>query len=250
MSSLIGRGEPQSVAVEREHLPSRFLVTCDHAHNRIPKRLGTLGLSSRDLQRHIALDIGARGVAQSLSTHLDATAVYQNYSRLVVDCNRPLDRPQLIPEKSEATEIPGNRGLSAADRRARVAAIFDPYHDRITRLLDDKALSGCNPILVAVHSFTPVYHGESRPWQIGILYRNDPRLAKAILAELREDRTLCVGDNQPYRIDQDDYGIPVHGEARGIRHVLLEIRQDLITDSAGQAFWAERLAGAIAAAVS
>lgn len=236
---LLGAHEPAPVTVARPDGPSPVFLTCDHASNRIPERLGTLGLDAAERERHIAWDIGAAGVAQHLSAMLDATLVLQNYSRLVIDCNRPHDDESLIPRVSEATQIPGNCGLDEYARAQRRDEIFQPYHDAIGRLLDTRRERPT--VLVAIHSFTPVYLEQTRPWHIGVLYGGDPRVANHLLEHFGAHDTIAVGDNEPYRIDNKDFSIPVHGEARGIPHVLVEIRQDLIAQPAGQRVWAEQL---------
>jgi len=243
VNPLLGARDPLPVAVEREHGQSAFFLTCDHAGNRIPESLGNLGLDAAALQRHIAWDIGAAGVSRHLARQLDATLVSQNYSRLVVDCNRPRDHEQLIPRSSEATAIPGNQMLDDAAREQRVDAIFRPYHATISTLLDQRAQRRRATAFIAIHSFTPVYLGADRPWHIGILYGRDRRLAVPILEQLAADGGLCVGDNEPYRIDDKDQGIPVHGERRGLPCVAFEIRQDLIASDKDQQVWASRLAG-------
>lgn len=241
MSSLFEEHEPHPVSVERVHGQSPFFLTCDHASNRIPESLGTLGLEAADLRRHIAWDIGAAEVSRHLSEQLDATLVLQNYSRLVVDCNRPKESDQLIPLQSEQIAIPGNQTLSENVREQRHSEIFVPYHDAITELLDRRVQRGPT-VFVAIHSFTPVYLDDERPWHIGILYNDDRRMASPLLEQLGAEDALCVGENEPYRVDHNDYGIPVHGEERGIPHVLIEIRQDLIASKRGQQEWASRLA--------
>jgi len=237
------------VTVERTHGQSAFFLTCDHAANRIPESLGTLGLDTGELRRHIAWDIGAAAVSRHLADQLDATLVVQNYSRLVIDCNRPRDSDQLIPLHSETTGVPGNQALSDVARHERFEAIFRPYHDTISGLLDRRDRQLRPTVFVAVHSFTPVYKGDERPWHIGVLYDNDRRMAAPMLAQLETDDELCVGDNEPYRIDHNDFGIPVHGEGRGLPHVLVEIRQDLIASESGQEAWAVRLAGSLVKAL-
>ena len=240
---LLTPAEPPAVSVERPEGSSEFVLACDHASQLLPQSLGTLGLSQSELSSHIAWDIGAAGVAQLLSERLDATLVLQNYSRLVIDCNRPLDAEDSIPDRSEWGQIEGNQQLDESAIAARTAEIFAPYHAQLTAILDQRQRAGRRTILIAMHSFTPVYRGEARPWHIGLMYRHDARLAGALLTLLRRDQRLEVGDNQPYVIeDGADYSLPVHGEARGIAHVGIEIRQDLITDEAGQKTWAGRLA--------
>jgi predicted N-formylglutamate amidohydrolase len=207
----------------------------------VPKILGQLGVSDAEMQRHIAWDIGIAAVTEQLSDLLDATAVLQIYSRLVIDCNRDPVWPTAMPEISEHTPIPGNLNLSAEAKAARVAAIFTPYHDRIGGLLDARVQR--RTILIAMHSFTPSFKGESRAMHVGMLYNKDPTLALILLDLLRQEDDLVVGDNAPYAITEDsDYGVPTHGEKRGLTHVEIEIRQDLIATQEGQKAWAQRLA--------
>jgi predicted N-formylglutamate amidohydrolase len=237
---LLAEDEPSPVAVDRPGGTSPLLLACDHAERRIPRRLGQLGLGEPDLGRHIAWDIGIEAVSRQVGEALDATLIRQAYSRLVIDCNRPLDAVSSIPTISEATEIPGNLRLGPAERQARIDEIFAPYHAALAAALDARA--GRPTLLVAMHSFTPVYLGESRPWHIGTLYGRDRRLALILYDLLRREPGLVVGDNQPYRVsDRTDYTIPVHGERRRLPHVGIEIRQDLIADPAGQTEWAECL---------
>lgn len=241
--TLLQPDEPPAVTVMRADGKSDFFFTCEHAGNRIPRRLGTLGLGPKDLGRHIAWDIGAKAVSEGLSDRLDATLVCQTYSRLVIDCNRSPDVPAAILAVSEATEVPGNQKVSPREAAARTREVFHPYHDRIEALLDQRAASGRTSILVTLHSFTPSYHGVTRPWHIGLLYNRDARLAKAMFEVLANEPDLCVGDNEPYAVeDESDYTVPVHGERRGIPHIEIEIRQDLIEHAEGQREWADRLA--------
>ena len=240
---LLAPDEPPPYRVYREDGASDFFLTCDHAGNLIPRRLGRPGLPPLELARHIAWDVGAAGVARRLSAKLDATLVTQTYSRLVIDCNRTTDRPDSIGEISEATKVPGNVGIAPAEAEARVREVFEPYHAAIAGLLDARAAAGRRSVLIAVHSFTPVYHGVSRPWHIGLLYNRDPALAMVLKRMLRNNETLCVGDNEPYRVgDETDYGIPVHGERRGITSLEIEIRHDQIETLDGQEAWAQSLA--------
>ncbi len=243
---LLEPDEPDPVAVERPDAPSPFFITVDHGGRLLPRALGDLGLPAHERGRHIAWDIGAAGVARRLARELDATLVRQIYSRLVCDCNRPPDAPDFAPAQSETTDIPGNRDLAPGELARRRAAVWQPYHDRIAALIDARERAKRPTILVAMHSFTPIYKGSSRPWQIGLLYNRDRRCADALRTALAgeqlEGRPLIVGDNEPYRLtDETDYTIPVHGERRGLRHIEIELRQDLIADAAGQAAWAERL---------
>jgi predicted N-formylglutamate amidohydrolase len=244
---LLTAEDPSPVRVLREAGTSDLFLTADHAGRAIPRALGDLGVPAAELERHIAWDIGIAGVTERLSAMLDATSVLQSYSRLVIDCNRDPSWPTAMPEISEYTPIPGNVGLSAAAKAARVTAIFTPYHDRIRTLLDTRAHR--RTVLIAMHSFTPSFKGESRAMQLGMLYNKDARLARILLDLLRQEGDLVVGDNAPYAITGDsDYSVPVHGEQRGLPHVEIEIRQDLIASSEGQEAWARRFARLLVAA--
>jgi predicted N-formylglutamate amidohydrolase len=227
---------------------STFVILVDHASARLPRRLGTLGLPASELTRHIAWDIGALGVACGLSEALDAPLVAQNYSRLVIDCNRDPQVATSIPTIGESIEIPGNIGLGAAEREARRLEIFEPYHARVRQLLDARAAAGRSTIVVAQHSMTDVFKGVRREMQAAVLYNRDRRFAGLVLDGLRREG-LEVGDNEPYFVsDETDYSIPRHGEARNLPHVEIEIRQDLIADHAAQQAWATRLAAVLRAA--
>ena len=246
---LLEPDEPNPVTLENESGDSVFFLTCEHAGRAFPRRLGRLGLPEAETLRHIAWDIGIGAVGRELSLLLNAAVILQTYSRLVIDCNRDPKVPSSIPEISEATEIPGNHSLGEAERAARVDAIFRPYHDAIAAALDRRAAADRASVLVALHSFTPVFKGVSRPWHVAVLFNRDPRLAHALAELLRADGSLMVGENEPYRVsDLTDYTVPEHGERRGLPHVEIEIRQDLITDPAGQREWAERLARLLPAA--
>ena len=239
--------------VQGREARSAFFLICDHAGRLLPRALGTLGLSEDERARHIAWDIGALGVAQRLATSLDAHLVWQLYSRLVIDCNRPLDAADSIATRSERTAIPGNVDVGPAAAAARAQEIFHPYHDEIRAALDRRRAAERPTVLVALHSFTPVFMDRGRPWHVGVLYNRDARVAAPLLELLRREGDLGdlrVGDNQPYAVsDESDFSINHHGERRGIPHVELEIRQDLIADERGQSAWAARLARLLPAAV-
>jgi predicted N-formylglutamate amidohydrolase len=240
---LLGADEPPAVEVVNAGATGSAVLVCDHASNRVPRRLGDLGLEAVQLADHIGWDPGAADVARRLSAHLDAPLLLSGYSRLVVDCNRPLGNPESIAEQSAGVPVPGNRGLSFRERDMRIDALFRPYHDAIRRLLD--ARPHRPSLLLSIHSFTPVLNGRPRPWDIGISYGRDRRLAALLLGALARKGGLTVGDNQPYPVEDDiDYTIPHHGEGRGLPCVMIEIRQDGIRTAAGAAVWAERLANA------
>jgi len=240
---LLAADEPPPFTIERERGRSPFVLICDHAGRRIPRRLGTLGVADDELQRHIAWDIGARGTAAHMADLLDAVLIAQTYSRLVIDCNRPPGVASSIPVISEATAIPRNENISQQERERRRREIFDPYHGRIDAVIDARVQAKRPTMLLAMHSFTPVYAGVARPWHIGTLYHRDTILPRLLLRHLRAEGDLVVGDNEPYAVsDLTDYTIPVHAEARGLISTGIEIRQDLIADQSGQRQWAERLA--------
>ncbi|WP_145481592.1 N-formylglutamate amidohydrolase [Stenotrophomonas rhizophila] len=240
---LLGRDDPAIYSIHRAQGASPYMLLADHAGQQVPQALQRLGLPQAELDRHIGWDIGIGGVTRALAGLLDAWAIEQTYSRLLIDCNRPLASPTLIPEVSDGTVVPGNAGLSDVQRQQRIDAIHAPYHARIDAELAARADAGRPTLLVMMHSFTPVMNGVARPWHAGVLYHRDTRFAHALLHALRDEGDLVVGDNQPYSVSSSsDYAVPVHGEGRGLVHVELEIRQDLIADAAGQHAWAERLA--------
>jgi predicted N-formylglutamate amidohydrolase len=240
---LIAPDEPWPVRVTREGGSSPLVIVADHAGNDLPRRLQNLGLGPADLQRHIAWDIGVSAVCRMIGDALDAVVIEQIYSRLAIDCNRMPGCETSIVELSELTIVPGNIGLDPTQMEARVREIFLPYQDRIAGELDGRRRAGRPTALIAMHSFTPVFKGVARPWHVGVLYNRDPRLAHVLMDLLRGEQGLVVGDNEPYSVsDATDYTIPVHGERRHLKHVEIEIRQDLIADEAGQRRWANLLA--------
>jgi predicted N-formylglutamate amidohydrolase len=242
-ASLLEEDEAPPFRVENPDGGSPILFTADHAGRVIPRALGDLGLTESDLSRHIAWDIGIAGVTSRLAKLLDATAIFQTYSRLVIDCNRRPDVPGAYPAISEATPIPGNKNLTEAEKLARRIAIFDPYHAAIAALKTGR-------IYIAMHSFTPVYLGNARPMQVALLYNRNPRLSRLMAELLRAEGDLAVAENQPYYVsDETDYGVPVHAERAGLDYLEIEIRQDLIADASGQQEWAERLARLLPLAV-
>jgi len=243
---LLAADEPPPFIEVGRHGRSNFVITVDHASSRIPRRLGDLGLPPSQLQRHIAWDIGALGVARQVAAALDAVLVAQNYSRLVIDCNRDPKVATSIPTIGESIEIPGNIGLSDAQVVARRVEIFDPYHNHLRALLDERLAAGRPTILVAQHSMTDIFKGGRRGMHAAVLYNRDRRFAALVLDMLRREADLFIADNEPYFVSDDtDYTIPRHGEARGLPHVEIEIRQDLVSDEAGQTAWARRITRAL-----
>jgi predicted N-formylglutamate amidohydrolase len=250
LSQLLGPNDPAPFRAREGRADSPFLIVVDHAGRVIPESLGRLGLSEAELSTHIAWDIGVEGVSELLAARLGAFMIAQTYSRLVIDCNRPLSAESSIVTLSEHTAIPGNRSVTPEQARARADAIFHPYHGRIERELARRQQSGQRTILISMHSFTPRFKGFDRPWHCGVLYHRDPRLALALLDLLRREG-LDVGDNQPYFVSDDsDYAVPRYGEQLGNLHVELEIRQDLIAQRDQQERWGELLARVLPAAVA
>jgi predicted N-formylglutamate amidohydrolase len=248
-SRLLAADEPPPFLEQNVEGRSNFIIAVDHAGARIPRRLDNLGIPASELKRHIAWDIGALAVARQVAAALDAPLVAQNYSRLVIDCNRDPLVASSIPTKSEATEIPGNIGLSEDEICARRAEIFEPYHDRLRALLEARRAAGRPTILVSQHSMTDTYHGVRREMHGAVLYNRDRRFAGLVLDALRREPNLIIADNEPYFVsDETDYTIPRHGEARGLPHVEIEIRQDLVSEAAGQSEWARRITAALKAA--
>jgi len=240
---LLGPDDPPPFRVLEGGPRAPFVLTCDHAGRRFPASLGTLGLDAAELERHIAWDIGAERVTELLHAELGAFAIVQTYSRLVIDCNRPLDSVTSIATLSEATLIPGNQFVSATDAERRATEIFRPYHARIEQELDRRDAAQVPTIYVAVHSFTPRFLERDRPFHVGVLYGHDTRFAHAVLELLRNEGHLVVGDNEPYFVSAlSDFGVIEHAERRGLLYVEIEMRQDLVASDAGQREWSTRLA--------
>lgn len=239
-------GWPAPVEAVNEAGASDFVLVCEHAANHVPADYGGLGLPAAELARHIAWDIGAGAVTRALARRLDAPAFLGTASRLLVDLNRPLDAPSSMPVRSEATDIPGNAELTEAERARRARLVFEPFHAAVARHLDHRAAAGRRTLLLAVHSFTPVFHGLARPWHAGVLFGESRAFGEALIAALAREAGLSVGANVPYVISrEEDYTIPVHGHDRGIPAVLLEIRQDLLASDDGIAAWVDRLAAVL-----
>lgn len=236
-----------AVVVANRHGRSPYVLVCDHASNAMPAQFGFLGLAAEELQRHIAWDPGAAPVARMMSEALDAPLVESLMSRLVIDCNRPLDAPDLIPDLSETTVIPGNRNLTEEARAGRIALAYNPFHSAIEDVVRERLAAGRETRLVSIHSFTPVYKGISRPWQIGIIHDDDRRLAAPLIAKLRSRESITVGVNEPYSpADRVYFTLERHARSRGLPCAMIEIRNDEIPAAAGQKKWAALLAGILA----
>ena len=245
---LLADNEPHPAIVCEGSRDCPIVLVADHAGNAIPRGLGNLGLSAADRVRHIAWDIGIAGVADALAERLGAPLVRQRYSRLAIDCNRDPARADAIPEISDGSAIAGNVGLDDTARRARVGAIHAPYHAAVAAALAGQRQA---PIMVALHSFTPVMNGYARPWHAGVLHdRGDTRFSDAVLAGLRATLDAPVGDNEPYAMDGIDFTVPHHCYAAGRPYAEIELRQDLIADTAGQERWADLLADVLTGALA
>lgn len=237
------------VHVFGENRSGRWLVLCDHAANRIPPFVegASLGVSDEDMARHIAYDIGAAGVALRLAERLGAPAVMANFSRLVIDPNRGEDDPTLIRRLYDETIIPGNRKMDEVERQFRLDACYRPYHQTVERM----AARRKDTAIVSLHSFTPqLRHHEPRPWHVGLLYAEDRRLTMPLLALLRAEGDLVVGENEPYSGHLPGDTIDRHATRKGRQNTLIEIRSDLIEDDHGQAQWADRLARLLPQAIA
>jgi predicted N-formylglutamate amidohydrolase len=243
IDKILKTGEPEPTELIGMNGTSPFVLICEHAGNRVPEGLANLGLSRDDLQRHIAWDIGAAGVARELSTLLDAPLFLQRYSRLVYDCNRAPENPGAMPERSEVFDIPGNRNLASEQKFARITEIYRPFLNTITAFLDRRAATNTRAIPISIHSFTPTYFGKARDVEVGLLFEHHDGLAKALAQSFPDHHTQL---NEPYG--------PEHGvmhlmnqiaAPRSLAHLMLEIRNDLINDDISQKQWAQRLYGAL-----
>jgi len=219
-----------------------LVLICDHASKVVPPELHDLGLTQEEIARHIGWDIGAAKLTELLCQRLDAPGFCSAVSRLVVDCNRAPDDPTLICEVSDGVVVPGNRDVDAAEYQRRLDRYFHPYHRDVAAAMQAKIAAGPKAALLSIHSFTPHMKGRQRPWHVGILWDSDARLPVPLMQALGEEPGIVVGDNEPYSgRSRAGYSIRAHGEAHGVPHVLVEVRQDLIADDAGVLDWADRL---------
>lgn len=238
---LLGPGDALPFSFTQEAGAAPALLICDHASRAIPASLDRLGLDGADLARHIAWDIGVADVARLLAPRLDCPTVMAGFSRLVIDANRRTGSEGSIPVVSDGTRVPGNQDLGQREREARVEQLFKPYHAAVVRLIEAKLAIRQRPLLIFLHSFTPVMDGFQRPWEVGILWNRDRRLA-GLLIEAFRAKGLTTGDNEPYSgASTEDYGLHAHAEARGLPCALIEVRQDLIDTRQGVRQWADLL---------
>jgi predicted N-formylglutamate amidohydrolase len=239
--TLLSDDDPSPCGLHNPVEDAPWLFLCEHAGKRIPNSLKMLGLPQKEINRHIGWDIGIFDLAKKISNNLNAPLFFQRYSRLVIDCNRPLTSDGLIPEISDNTIIPGNIDLSSEEREKRITEIWKPYQNSIHKYLKSKSLPG--PVIISLHSFTPIFNGKKRPWHIGLLYNRFPETALFLKERIKNhNSSLNIGFNQPYEVsDEDDYTIPVFGERMGFAHVLMEIRQDLIEKKTTRKKWEDLL---------
>jgi len=241
-----GTGRNENNKTPYEYLEGRrdsgLILVCDHASNAFPEGTDQLGLANEQLGRHIAYDIGAAAVTRQLSKLLQVPAILSRFSRLFIDLNRSADDPTLVMRLSDGAVVPGNAALSKADIERRISDYYEPYHEVIDQRIDQAIEAGRPPVLFSVHSFTDRWKGQKRPWHATVLWDRDPRMPCPLIAELRKETDLVIGENVPYTGELSGDCMYRHGTQRGLAHALIEIRQDLIRSEAGQKEWAERLA--------
>jgi len=244
---LLGPDDPPAYEIINPRGTARVVFLCDHASNRVPMALDSLGLTDEQLEQHIAWDIGAADVTRLLAAHFDAPAVLAGYSRLVIDCNRQLDDPESILTRSDGHDVPGNRDISEADAALRAESCFWPYHQAAQAVIEGVEARGAVPPIVMMHSFTPTMGHAPRPWHVGVLWHQDDRISGRLLHRLHERGDLCVGDNEPYTAaSPHGYSMPVHAARHGRANVQIELRQDLVADRDGVARWTEIMIDAFA----
>ncbi|WP_054300748.1 N-formylglutamate amidohydrolase [Gemmobacter sp. LW-1] len=240
----------QPYSIEGATRPGRWLITCDHATNRVPQDIccGDLGIAPEDMARHIAYDVGAAGLARALGLALDSPVICSDFSRLVIDPNRGEDDPTLVMKLYDGTIIPANRPVGAAEVERRLDTLYRPYHDALEAL----AARRDDTVLLAIHSFTPCLRGRApRPWQVGVLYSHlDDRLSRPLIDRLKAEPDLCIGDNEPYSGHLPGDSVDRHALQPGRHNTLIELRNDLIGTAEAQEYWAARLAPILSAVLS
>lgn len=241
---------PTVVQIENGEAPGPFLIVCEHASNHFPAAFGKLGLDAGARRAHIAWDPGALGVARRLASMLNAPLIHAGVSRLVYDLNRPPNSPGAMTARSETYDIPGNQNLSAAERQRRTAEVYLPFHDALHAEIARRIAAGNPPVIVTIHSFTPVWFGKPRAVEFGIIHDADPTLAKAVLAEAKARTKLDSRLNEPYSAaDEVTHTLKLHATPYGLKNVMLEVRNDLIADAAAQTAMGDLLAPVLAAAL-
>ncbi len=229
-------------------LDAGALIICDHARNALPPAYGTLGLSAEALERHIAYDIGAAWLTRRLAARLEAPALLSTFSRLLIDPNRGADDPTLVMRYSDGAIVPGNARVDEAEIDRRRRLYWSPYRDAVQAMTEAMLASGAAPALISIHSFTPVWRGWARPWRIGALWDDDPRLTRALLEALERDGLAPheIGDNEPYSGGLKGDTIDAVAKPHGLANVLIEVRQDLIATKEAAEAWGDRLARLLA----
>jgi predicted N-formylglutamate amidohydrolase len=241
-------GAREPVVVENPDGVGPVVIVCDHASNRIPAEYASFGFDDDALQTHIAWDPGALAVSRFLSAELDAPLIWPDVSRLVIDCNRAADVLSLIVTESEGRPVAANMGLSGAERARRLDTIHGAYHAAIEACLAERRESRLPTSLIAIHSYTPIFLGKARPWQVGVLFDDDRRVADLLISGLKADPSLTVGINEPYSpADHVYYTVARHARPRDLPAAMIEIRNDEIGNEAGQRSWANRLANILLA---
>lgn len=250
MSTERNGSRPAVVQTENGNAPGPYLIVCEHASNRIPPAYGTLGLDPQARQAHIAWDPGALGVARRLAQNLDAPLIHAGVSRLVYDLNRPPTSAGAMTERSESYTVPGNQNLTPDQRLKRTAGIYVPFHDAVHAEIARRMALGTPPVLVTIHSFTPIWHGKPRAVEFGIIHDADATLARAVLAEAKARTGLDCRLNEPYSAaDEVTHTLRLHATPYGLRNVMLEVRNDLIADPVAEAAMADGLTPVLQAAL-
>jgi len=247
---LLTKADPAPFRVENQKGKAQCLIVCDHASNRIPVALGTLGLSKKDREKHIAWDPGTENIGRYLSKQLDAPAYFATFSRIVVDVNRGANSPECMREVYDHIPVPGNMNLSRAQKKQRIDEIFTPYHKnlaaQVQRFLKKKRI----PMIISVHSFTPEMDGYRRPWHIGILWNKEDDIARQLVDNLRrQNPTLIIGENEPYSLKAENLSkntIGTHAESKGLPYVIVEFRQDLVKTKRDALKWGKIFLDAMA----
>lgn len=231
----------QPVEIVEGRRDAGVIFLCDHASNALPPRYGDLGLPAAEFQRHIAYDIGAAWMTRAMAKAFGAPAVMTTYSRLLIDPNRGADDPTLVMRLSDGAIVPGNARADSAEIDHRRATYWQPYRDAVSGMIEEMMATGVNPLVVSNHSFTPFWKKTPRPWHVGILWDNDPRLPKPFIAALEAEGDLVVGDNEPYDGALEGDTMDEQATRRGLAHLLIEVRQDLIGTEREALDWADRL---------
>ncbi len=247
----LDRGNVEAIEIFNQQGQAPVLIISDHAGCHIPAYLDNLGLPEEERQRHIAFDIGTADMTRRLAKRLDAPAVLNHISRLVIDPNRYPRSATSIPDVADGTTVPGNRNLDQDEINRRIRLSFISYHRAISREIAVLRRRVGIPVIISMHSFTPAMQKQWRPWEVGVLWADDDRLAKPVLERLRDDESLCVGDNQPYSGNHpDSYSLLFHAKRPGFPNVAFEVRQDLIDTGERAEAWADRLSQVLQPALS